>query len=137
MKPASRTMEYQPAMSLNDDDGKALLEELETLWLAITHDASGKKVRQGSDAERWAVAALHTAILQAAARFRRHEDFTGWVLENGLDYVEAYDPIRGRDEQARAIEDLRFEVKVLREKVENLATLLSMMALARQGVEGE
>jgi hypothetical protein len=48
----------------------------------------------GSDAERYAIAALHAAMINAAARFKRHEEFSAWLGNNNRDHIEAYDPLR-------------------------------------------
>jgi hypothetical protein len=123
--PSARVCDYQTTPSLPDAEGKALLEELWRLYCAIEYDEeTKKKVRRGSDAVHWATVALQTAIIKAAARFERHEEFSAWLSRNRADSVEAYDPVRGRTKQADAICDLEWKVFCLEDNLKGVNELL-------------
>jgi hypothetical protein len=111
-------MDYQSTACLPDDEGKALLAELSRLSGAIWWDAEKAKPRNrrispAERQEREAIASLRVAIIKTAARFERHEDFTAWLCRNNREDIEAYDPIRGRDEQVDAIRNLQWKVEIL------------------------
>jgi hypothetical protein len=107
---------YVATSSLPDDKGKALLTELGNLYSAIHFSPeTNRKVRSGSNDERWAVAALRTALINAAAGFQRHEDFRAWLNQNQCYHLEAYDPIFDRRELTNEIADLKWRVEQLEE----------------------
>ena len=76
---------------------------------------SGKKVRRGSSEERCAITDLRKAILDAADRFSRHEEFSAWLCKNHCYHIDGYDPQRVSREFLRKLEDLQWRVECLEE----------------------
>jgi hypothetical protein len=135
---------YQPTTEIPDDEGEALLDELNRLD-ELTHsttDKNGKSrtIRSGSKEERRAEAALHKAIIDAALRFKRHEEFTTWLLRNHCEHIDAMDPIRGHDLQINKIRALEVEVERLKSIVDGHSKLLDTLGhdlLARVAAKQE
>jgi hypothetical protein len=119
--------DYKPTPALSDEDGLALLNELNNLFGTIERDDSGKKVRFNSSAQRFAIAELQRALIKAASRFEHHEEFTAWLCRNNEHHLEAYDPIRGRSKQADAIRDLQWQMERIEHQVRGLERLIRMI----------
>lgn len=119
--------DYQSAPALPDVEGKMLLEELENLYGSITFDEKGKKVRRGSDDERYAIAALRKAMIDAALKFKRHEDFNDWLNRNMCFHLDCWDPTRGHDKQVDAIYDLEWRVQHVEEETKHLNHMLKLL----------
>jgi len=116
--------DYKSTTSLPDDQGKALLGELCSMYSATFTDENGKKLRSGSLAERGAVAALQKAIIDAALRFDRHEEFTAWLGRNGYDFIDAYDPLRREREISNELYSLKHTVEWLTRRVDDHADFI-------------
>jgi hypothetical protein len=117
---------YQSTPALPDAEGQSLLKELWSLYGATMfdhEDGKHRKVRQGSNEERHAIANLECAIIKAGAKFQRHQEFTAWLCRNNADLIEAYDPIRG--DLANEFYDLKNRMEWLVGRVDNLSALVT------------
>ena len=119
------TNDYVSTPSLPDDKGKALLDELSSLHSAIDFDPeTNRKVRIGSNARHWAIAALKAALIKAAANFEHHREFGAWLNNNWRPDIEAWDPVLDRVELTDKIRDLEWRMDRLQESNRDLDKLL-------------
>src|SRR5215471_9266683 len=106
-------LSYKSTPDLPDDEGKALLAELNKLCGAIDFDDNGRKRRRDSYERQYAETVLRKAVLDASGRFSRHENFTAWLCRNNCEHIEGFDTLR-------ISRDISNEVHLLRQRVEML-----------------
>ena len=94
-------------------------------------------MRRNSQAQGDAVTALQKAILDAANRFGRREEFSAWLCRNMRPDIDAYDP-RGLDMQVRrALDDMQWRVKCLEESKQSTDKILMEIALRLPKTQSE
>jgi len=127
-------LSYKPTPDLPDDEGKALLKHLETLWAEIDRAFSDKKlkrIRNSLAPLRQDETTLRKALLDAAVRFSTHENFTTWLCRNHCEHIEAYDPLRTTNEVLDAIHELRWKMQCLEDNMEGVDKIIKALVEER------
>lgn len=119
--------DYVSTSAFSDEQGKAWLSELWDLYGAIEHGPGGKKVRQGSNEQRYAIAALQAALIKAGAHFERHREFDQWLYDNMYGAVDAYNPIATEIEITNKLRDFEWQIERIKEKYQSDAEVLRLM----------
>jgi hypothetical protein len=119
-------MDYKPTACLSDEEGKALLDELDRLEGAVCQLKPPRRSHRAAELD-YAVAELQIALIKAALKFARHQEFTAWLVGNHRENLDADDPLRGRDEQLNKIRDLEWRVGRLEEVVKRICDVLLKM----------
>jgi hypothetical protein len=127
-------LSYKPTPDLPDDEARALLKHLETLWAEIDRAFSDKKlkrIRNSLAPLRQDETTLRKALLDAAVRFSTHENFTTWLCRNHCEHIEAYDPLRMTNEVLDAIHELRWKMQCLEDNMEGVDKIIKALVEER------